>query len=180
MAGELYEYDPADALTSDEAIEVFLADAFDTGDAHYIAKAEKKGRTREEVDEVILWLTGYGPAEFHERLEDRTDLETFYTDAPALNPARELIKGTICGIRVEEIEDPLMREIRYLDKLIDELAKGRPMAKILPPLRATLRSRVLTSGASQRGLLPISSTASACSMLAMPVLKATAARFDGS
>jgi hypothetical protein len=98
---------------------------------HYVAKAEKKGRTREEVDRIILWLTGYSPEAFAARLEDRTDFETFFADAPQLNPAREAIKGVICGVRIEEIADPLMREIRYLDKLIDELAKGRPMEKIL-------------------------------------------------
>ena len=98
---------------------------------HYVAKAEKKGRTKAEVDEIILWLTGYSPAEFAAILENKTDLETFYTKAPAMNPARAEIKGMICGIRVEEIDDPLMRDIRYLDKLIDELAKGKKMEKIL-------------------------------------------------
>ena len=98
---------------------------------HYIAKAEKKGRTKEEVDEIILWLTGLTQAQFEEHLEKKTNFETFYTEAPRLNPARSLITGTICGVRVETIEDPVMREARYLDKLIDELAKGRPMAKIL-------------------------------------------------
>ena len=98
---------------------------------HYVAKAEKKGRMKAEVDEIILGLTGYSPAQFAAILEDRTDLETFYTKAPAMNPARAEIKGMICGIRVEEIDDPLMRDIRYLDKLIDELAKGKKMEKIL-------------------------------------------------
>lgn len=98
---------------------------------HYIAKAEKKGRTKTEVDEIILWLTGYSPDEFTAILADKTDLENFYTNAPAMNPARVTIKGLICGIRVENIEDPLMRDIRYLDKLIDELAKGKKMEKIL-------------------------------------------------
>ena len=98
---------------------------------HYVAKAEKKGRTRAEVDEVIRWLTGYSQKELEAVLESGTDLRQFYGEAPALNPARDQIKGVICGIRVEEIEEPLMREIRYLDKLIDELAKGRPMDKIL-------------------------------------------------
>ena len=93
----------------------------------YIAKAERKGRTKDEVDEIIRWLTGYSQEELAIRLQNQTDFETFFTDAPQLNPARELITGVVCGIRVEEIEDPLMREIRYLDKLIDELAKGRPM-----------------------------------------------------
>ena len=98
---------------------------------HYVAKAEKKGRTKAEVDEVIRWLTGYSQEELEAVIENRTDLQGFYGDAPRLNPARDQIKGLICGIRVEEIDEPLMREIRYLDKLIDELAKGRPMEKIL-------------------------------------------------
>jgi len=98
---------------------------------HYVAKAERKGRTRAEVDEIIQWLTGYSAKQFEAVLENRTDLEHFFGQAPRLNPARDQIKGVICGIRVEEIEEPLMREIRYLDKLIDELAKGKAMAKIL-------------------------------------------------
>ena len=98
---------------------------------HYLAKAEKKGRTKAEVDEVIRWLTGFSQAEFEQRLADKTDFETFFAQAPRLNPARGEIKGLICGVRIEEIEEPLMREIRYLDKLVDELAKGRPMEKIL-------------------------------------------------
>ncbi len=98
---------------------------------HYLAKAEKKGRTKAEVDEIIFWLTGYGPGELAAILSDKTDIETFIAKAPRLNPNRSLIKGLICGIRVEEIEDPLMREIRYLDKLIDELAKGKAMERIL-------------------------------------------------
>ncbi len=98
---------------------------------HYVAKAEKKGRTQAEVDEIIRWLTGYSQPELEARLVERTDFETFFRDAPAMNPARALIRGVICGVRVEEIEDPLMREIRYLDKLVDELAKGKSMAKIL-------------------------------------------------
>lgn len=97
---------------------------------HYVAKAEKKGRTRAEVDRIILWLTGYSADELAGHLEAKTDFETFYGQA-RLNPARTLITGSVCGIRVEEIEYPLMRELRYLDKLIDELAKGRPMEKIL-------------------------------------------------
>ena len=98
---------------------------------HYVAKAEKKGRTRAEVDEIIRWLTGYSPKQLEAVLEDGTDLEHFYGNAPRLNPARSLITGTICGVKLAEIEEPLMLEIRYLDKLIDELAKGRPMEKIL-------------------------------------------------
>ena len=98
---------------------------------HYVAKAEKKGRTKAEVDEITRWLTGYSQKQLEAVIEGRADLEHLYGDAPALNPSRDQIKGVICGIRVEEIEEPLMREIRYLDKLIDELAKGRPMSKIL-------------------------------------------------
>ena len=98
---------------------------------HYVAKAEKKGRTKAEVDEIIRWLTGFSQGELERHLAAKTDFETFFAEAPRLNPARAQIKGVICGVRVEEIEDPLMRELRYLDKLIDELAKGRPMAKIL-------------------------------------------------
>ncbi|MGN6208003.1 DUF2200 domain-containing protein [Asticcacaulis sp.] len=98
---------------------------------HLVAKAEKKGRSRDEVDEIICWLTGYSQAELQQQLDAGTDFETFLTAAPRLNPARSLITGVICGVRIEDIEEPLMREIRYLDKLIDELARGRPMAKIL-------------------------------------------------
>jgi hypothetical protein len=98
---------------------------------HYIAKAEKKGRTKAEVDQIIRWLTGFSQEELDARLADRSNFETFYAQAPQPNPARAAIKGMICGVRVEEITDPLMREARYLDKLIDELAKGRPMEKIL-------------------------------------------------
>ena len=97
----------------------------------YIAKVEKKGRTKSEVDAVISWLTGYTQQQLEAHLEKQTDFETFFKEAPKLNPSRSLIKGVICGIRIEEIEDPLMREIRYMDKLVDELAKGRPMEKIL-------------------------------------------------
>lgn len=98
---------------------------------HYIAKAEKKGRTKTEVDEVIRWLTGYTQKKFESQIEKRVDMETFFAQAPKLNPSRSLITGVICGVRIEDIEDPLMKEIRYMDKLIDELAKGRPMEKIL-------------------------------------------------
>ncbi len=97
----------------------------------YIAKAEKKGRTKAEVDEIICWLMGYDQAALEAQLEKQTDIETFVAEAPELNPSRALIKGVVCGVRVEDIEEPTMREIRYLDKLIDELAKGRPMEKIL-------------------------------------------------
>ena len=97
----------------------------------YIAKAERKGRSKAEVDEIILWLTGYSPQAFDAQLQAGADFRTFFAQAPALNPARAEVKGLICGVRIEEIADPLMREIRYLDKLVDELAKGRPLAKIL-------------------------------------------------
>ena len=97
----------------------------------YVAKAERKGRTKAEVDEIIHWLTGYDADGLESILADETDFETFFADAPAMNPAREAITGVICGIRVEEVAEPLMREIRYLDKLIDELARGKAMEKIL-------------------------------------------------
>ena len=97
----------------------------------YITKAERKGRTKAEVDEIILWLTGFSPAAFERQLAEKSDFETFFAQAPAMNPARAHIKGVVCGVRVEEIAEPLMREIRYLDKLIDELAKGKAMPKIL-------------------------------------------------
>ncbi|TFI56498.1 DUF2200 domain-containing protein [Sphingomonas parva] len=97
----------------------------------YVAKAERKGRTRAEVDEIVRWLTGYSEDGLARVLADGVDFEAFFAGAPALNPARSLVTGTICGVRVEAIEEPLMREIRILDKLIDELARGRPMAKIL-------------------------------------------------
>ncbi len=98
---------------------------------YYIAKAEKKGRTKEEVDEIIRWLTGYSQEQLEEQLEKETDFETFFAEAPQMNPNRSLIKGVICGVRIEEIEETIMREIRYLDKLVDELAKGKAMDKIL-------------------------------------------------
>lgn len=98
---------------------------------HYIKKAEKKGRTKEEVDEIVRWLTGYSQDAFEAVLENKTDFETFFAEAPEMNPSRSLIKGVVCGIRVENIEEPVMREIRYLDKLIDELARGKAMEKIL-------------------------------------------------
>lgn len=98
---------------------------------HYVAKAEKKGRTKSEVDEIICWLTGHTPKSLDKELQKKTDFETFFAEAPQLNPHRTLIKGVVCGVRVEEVPDPLMREVRYLDKLIDELAKGKAMDKIL-------------------------------------------------
>jgi hypothetical protein len=97
----------------------------------YITKVEKKGRTKTEVDEIIRWFTGYNQEALQAQLEKQADVETFIAEAPQLNPARVLIKGMVCGIRVEDIEEPTMREIRYLDKLIDELAKGKAMEKIL-------------------------------------------------
>ncbi|MEK5440924.1 MULTISPECIES: DUF2200 domain-containing protein [unclassified Fredinandcohnia] len=98
---------------------------------HYITKAEKKGRTKQEVDEIICWLTGYSQEELEAHLENKTNFEDLFAEAPKLNPSRALIKGVICGVRIEEIEDPLMKEVRYMDKLIDELAKGKAMEKIL-------------------------------------------------
>lgn len=97
----------------------------------YIAKAEKKGRTKQEVDQIIQWLTGYDAKGLNKQLQEGVDLETFFAQAPNLNPARALVKGLICGMRVEDIQDTTTQEIRYLDKLIDELAKGKAMAKIL-------------------------------------------------
>ena len=98
---------------------------------HYVAKAEKKGRAKTDVDEIIRWLTGYTQEALEAQLEKRTDFETFFAEAPRPNPSRALIKGVVCGVRVEHIEEPTMQEIRYLDKLIDELAKGKAMEKIL-------------------------------------------------
>lgn len=97
----------------------------------YVQKAERKGRTREEVDRIICWLTGYDPVGLRRQIEEESDLETFFAKAPAIHPNSTLIKGVVCGVRVEEIDDPLMQKIRYLDKLIDELAKGKAMEKIL-------------------------------------------------
>ena len=98
---------------------------------HYVAKAERKGRTKAEVDQIIAWLTGFSQAQFEDQLARKTDFRTFFDQAPHLNPARADIKGVVCGVRVEDVADPLMREIRYLDKLVDELAKGKAMEKIL-------------------------------------------------
>jgi len=97
----------------------------------YVQKAERKGRTKEEVDEIIRWLTGYTQEGLEEQIRQRNDLETFFAQAPAFHPNASLIQGVVCGVRVENVEDPLMRKIRYLDKLIDELAKGKKMEKIL-------------------------------------------------
>jgi hypothetical protein len=99
----------------------------------YVQKAERKNRSKDEVDQIIRWLTGYSQAGLEQQIKEQSDLETFFARAPALHPNSSLIKGVVCGIRVEEIEDPLMQKIRYLDKLVDELAKGRPMEKILRP-----------------------------------------------
>ena len=97
----------------------------------YVQKAERKNRTRDEVDQILCWLTGYDRAGLQEQIEQEHDLETFFAQAPGFHPNSALIKGVVCGVRVEEVEDPLMRKIRYLDKLIDELAKGKAMEKIL-------------------------------------------------
>jgi hypothetical protein len=97
----------------------------------YVKKAESKGRSKEEVDEVLCWLTGYNPEGLRRQIGSDNDLETFFAEAPALNPDASLIKGVVCGVRVEEVEHPLMRKIRYMDKLVDELAKGKAMGKIL-------------------------------------------------
>ncbi len=98
---------------------------------YYIAKVEKKGRTKDELDSIICWLTGYGQNQLAQKIEKNTNFENFYNQAPQINPNAKKITGVICGIRVEEIEDPLMQKIRYLDKLVDELAKGKPMSTIL-------------------------------------------------
>ena len=117
--------------TSESTLRRVYAMAFGGVYPMYIAKVEKKGRTKEEVDEVIRWLTGYEQAGLEEQIATRANFEDFFESAPRLNPFRTLVTGTICGVRVEEIEDPIMREVRYMDKLVDELAKGRPMHKIL-------------------------------------------------
>ena len=96
-----------------------------------VAKVERKGRKASEVDTVICWLTGYSPKQLQEQLDANTDFETFFREAPKMNPARSLIKGVVCGVRVEDVQEPTMREIRYLDKLVDEIAKGKAMEKIL-------------------------------------------------
>lgn len=101
---------------------------------HYVAKAERKGRTKAEVDEIIRWLTGYDQRALNTRLKSEADFRTFFDTAPSMNPARLLVTGSVCGVKVHELEPGLMQEIRFLDKLVDELAKGRPMAKILRPL----------------------------------------------
>ena len=97
----------------------------------YVQKAERKSRTKEEVDQIICWLTGYNAEGLRQQIDRGCDIETFFAEAPAMHPNRALIKGVVCGVRVEDVPDPLMRQIRYLDKLIDELANGKPMEKIL-------------------------------------------------
>jgi hypothetical protein len=99
----------------------------------YVQKVERKGRSREEVDRVICWLTGYSEAELQRQIQQGTDFRTFFAHAPQLHPNSSLIKGVVCGVRVEEVEDPLMRKIRYLDKLVDELAQGKSLQKVLRP-----------------------------------------------
>ena len=116
--------------SNDRVRKIVLASVY----PHYLTKAAKKDRTPAEVDEVLCWLTGYTPQQLHGHLDAKTDLETFFDKAPNLNPARSLITGTICGVKIEAIEDPFMREIRYMDKLVDELGKGRPMDKIFRKL----------------------------------------------
>ncbi len=108
-----------------------FATAFSKVYPMYVQKAERKNRTKEEVDQIICWLTGYDQAGLQRQIEQENDFETFFAQAPAIHPNSSSIKGVVCGIRVEEIEDPLMQKLRYLDKLIDELAKGKAMAKIL-------------------------------------------------
>ena len=114
-------------MANDRVFAMSLASVY----PHYVTKVEKKGRTTEELDDVIRWLTGYTKAGLAKQLEKRTSFREFFEKAPKFNPNASLIKGVVCGIRVEEIEDPLMQKIRYLDKLIDELAKGKKMEKIL-------------------------------------------------
>lgn len=118
---------PADKKTLERVFAMKFARVYPL----YVQKAERKQRTKEEVDEIICWLTGYDRAGLRRQIEQESDFKTFFEKAPRLHPNRELIKGVVCGVRVEEVEEPLMRQIRYLDKLIDELAKGKAMEKIL-------------------------------------------------
>lgn len=97
----------------------------------YVQKAERKKRTKKEVDQIICWLTGYTPAGLNKQVKQESDFKTFFAQAPRMNPKRKLITGVVCGVRVEEVKDPVMKKVRYLDKLIDELAQGKPMEKIL-------------------------------------------------
>ena len=117
--------------SSPVALDRIYAMPFGSVYPHYVAKAEKKGRTKRDVDKIIRWLTGYTQRQLMAQVAKETDFETFFADAPNMNPDRLLITGVVCGVRVEDIEEPTMREIRYLDKLIDELATGKTMAKIL-------------------------------------------------
>ncbi len=121
----------AHMMTAEERLARVYAMPFGEVYPHYITKAERKGRTKDEVDKIITWLTGYTPKRIQTVADKEVSFETFFEKAPKMNPDRELITGVVCGVRVEEIEEPLMQEIRYLDKLIDELAKGKAMEKIL-------------------------------------------------
>lgn len=127
MKGEIF-YEEGDECTMSHRI---YTTSFASVYPLYVAKAERKGRTKEEVDTIIEWLTGYDETELERQIENQVDFDTFFASAPRLNEDRALIKGVVCGVRVENVEEPLMREIRYLDKLIDELAKGKKMEKIL-------------------------------------------------
>ena len=118
-------------MTSIDTLQRVYAMSFASVYPHYIAKAEKKDRTKRDVDKIIRWLTGYTQRQLMAQVRKETDFETFFADAPAMNPDRSLITGVVCGVRVEDVEEPTMREIRYLDKLIDELARGKAMEKIL-------------------------------------------------
>ncbi len=122
-----YAVEETDPMKTERVYALIFASVY----PHYVKKAETKGRTREELDEVIRWLTGYSQAGLEKVMETKVDLRTFFDEAPKLNPNVPLIKGTVCGIRVEDIEDPLMQKIRWMDKLVDELAKGKKMEKIL-------------------------------------------------
>lgn len=127
MKGEIF-YEEGDECAMSHRI---YTTSFASVYPHYVAKAERKGRTKEEVDTIIEWLTGYDEIGLERQIEDQVDFDTFFASAPRLNKDRALIKGVVCGVRVENVEEPLMREIRYLDKLIDELAKGKKMEKVL-------------------------------------------------
>jgi hypothetical protein len=119
--------DEGEKMTGHRIFSVSVASVY----PYYVAKAERKGRTKADVDEIICWLTGHSQETLDDQLAKKTNFEDFFAQAPKMNPSRSLIKGVVCGVRVEEIEDPTMREIRYLDKLVDELAKGKAMEKIL-------------------------------------------------
>jgi hypothetical protein len=127
MKGEIFYEEGDESAMSHRIYTTSFASVY----PHYVAKAERKGRTKEEVDTIIEWLTGYDETGLERQIEDQVDFDTFFASAPRLNEDRALIKGVVCGVRVENVEEPLMREIRYLDKLIDELAKGKKMEKIL-------------------------------------------------